>query len=453
MARQMRGSAHKGAVIAAALGGLLFGFDTAVIAGVTHALTDSFALTPSGLGAAVSAALIGTLIGALGAGSPGDRYGSRAVLIWIGIAYIISAIGCALSGNLPLFIAFRLLGGLAIGGSSVLAPVYIAEISPSDKRGRLVASFQLSIVIGILAAYLSNALIGLASDAPDLWRIKLGVAALPAGLFLILLLRIPDSPRWLLQRGRPDDARRAIDQLAMADADMLMNSAPAAARASQPDRLSWRAHRTPILLAIAIAAFNQLSGINAILYYLGDIFAMAGFSSLSADLQSVAIGIANLAATLIGMTMIDRVGRRPLLLIGAAGTAVALAGVATIYTLDRGQALLLPMLISFILFFALSQGAVIWVYLSEIFPTAVRARGQALGSAVHWGLNAAIAFGFPIVAQGSRAAPFWLFSIAMIAQLLVVWRYFPETRGSRLEDGPLTGDARHGKPPYDDHAH
>lgn len=453
MVRHRDGSAHKGAVIAAALGGLLFGFDTAVIAGVTHALTDSFALSPSGLGAAVSAALIGTLIGALGAGAPGDRYGSRAVLLWIGIAYIISAIGCALSSQLSLFFAFRLLGGLAIGGSSVLAPVYIAEISPPERRGRLVASFQLSIVIGILAAYLSNALISLAMEGPDAWRIKLGVAAIPAGLFLILLLRIPDSPRWLLQQGRIDEARRALDRLAMVDGDRLLANIPATTIAAH--RLSWRAHRKPILLAIAIAAFNQLSGINAILYYLGDIFAMAGFDSLSADLQSVAIGIANLVATLIGMTMIDRAGRRPLLLIGAAGTAMALAGVATIYALDRGQALLLPMLIGFIFFFALSQGAVIWVYLSEIFPTAVRARGQALGSAVHWGLNALIAFGFPIVAQESRAMPFCVFAVAMLMQGLVVWRYFPETRGSSLEDGirPLTGDVRHGKPAYDDPAH
>ncbi|WP_420144274.1 sugar porter family MFS transporter [Sphingobium sp.] len=455
MTGQQAGSAHLGAVVAAALAGLLFGFDTAVIAGVTHALTDSYALSPSGLGAAVSAALVGTLVGALAAGVPGDRYGSRTVLIWIGIAYIVSAIGCAASPNLSLFIAFRLLGGLAIGGSSVLAPVYIAEISPPERRGRLVASFQLSIVVGILAAYLSNALIGIAYDAPDMWRLKLGVAAIPACLFLLLLLRIPDSPRWLLQKGRVDDARRAFTRLAMPDADRLMADASTADTATGQEKLSWSAHRKPILLAIAIAAFNQLSGINAILYYLGDIFAMAGFDSLSADLQSVAIGIANLFATLIGMMLIDRAGRRLLLLIGAAGTAIALAGVATIYTLDRGQALLLPMLVGFILFFAVSQGAVIWVYLSEIFPTAVRARGQSLGSAVHWGLNAIIAFGFPIVAQGSRAMPFWLFAIAMLVQLLVVWRYFPETRGTRLEDGigPLTGEVRHGKPHHDDHAH
>jgi MFS family permease len=198
-------------------------------------------------------------------------------------------------------------------------------------------------------------------------------------------------------------------------------------------RLRWRFHRRPILLAIALALFNQLSGINAILYYLGDIFAAAGFSAVSADLQAVAIGVANLLATLLGMAVIDQIGRKPLLLIGAAGTALALAAVAIIYTTGHGQLLLLPALIAFILFFAVSQGAVIWVYLSEIFPTAVRARGQAIGSATHWGLNALLAFGFPIVAQYTQALPFWLFAAAMLVQFVVVWRYFPETRGISLE--------------------
>mgnify|MGYP000722321003 CR=1 FL=1 len=228
--RRSRGSA----ATAAALGGLLFGFDTAVIAGVTQALTDSFDLTPAGLGAAVSAALVGTLVGALGAGKPSDRHGSRVILIWIGVAYILSAIGCALSGNLILFVAFRLLGGLAIGGSSVAAPVYIAEISPAAKRGRMVAAFQLSIVIGILAAYLSNALIGMSSDAPELWRVKLGVAAAPACLFIMLLLLIPDSPRWLLQQGRAEAARAAIDRL-MEAVDMVRHDSPAVFRAIERD--------------------------------------------------------------------------------------------------------------------------------------------------------------------------------------------------------------------------
>jgi len=421
------------AVVAASLGGLLFGFDTAVISGVTEALRGVFGLSAVGLGVAVSAALIGTLIGALGAGEPGDKYGSRAVLIWIAIAYIISALGSAMSWNLEAFVSFRFLGGLAIGGSSVLAPVYIAEVSPAARRGFLVALFQLNVVIGILVAYVSNFAIGRLVTADLAWQAKLGIAALPAILFLIMLLRIPPSPRWLAQSGRDEEARGAIALLGMGDPQTAIAEFHADHASMADAQLSWTAYRKPILLAIGIAAFNQLSGINAILYYLGDIFAAAGFDRLSADLQSVAIGIANLLATFVGMTMIDRAGRRPLLLIGAAGTGVALAAVATIYSTGHGQALLLPALIGFILFFAISQGAVIWVYLSEIFPTAVRARGQALGSATHWGMNALIAFGFPVVARYTQAAPFWFFAAAMAVQFLVVWRFFPETRGVTLE--------------------
>ncbi|UIJ44363.1 sugar porter family MFS transporter [Sphingomonas cannabina] len=426
-------SLNPNAVVAAALGGLLFGFDTAVIAGVTDALRHSFGLSPVALGSAVSAALVGTLIGALGTGAPGDRYGSRTMLLWVAIAYVVSAVGSAASGGLAMLIGFRFIGGLAIGGSSVLAPVYIAEISPAERRGLLVGSFQLSIVAGILAAYVSNFLIGRVIDGELAWRLKLGVAALPALLFLAMLLRIPQSPRWLVQKGREAEAREAIRQLSMGDPDRLIAQFRAGEDQGSGARLDWRRHHKPILLAVAIALFNQLSGINAILYYLGDIFAAAGFSGLSADLQSVAIGVANLVATLVGMAVIDRIGRKPLLLTGAAGTAAALAAVAAIYTSGTGQVWLLPALIVFILFFAISQGAVIWVYLSEIFPTAVRARGQAIGSATHWGMNALIAFGFPVVAQHMQALPFWFFAAAMVVQFIVVWRYFPETRGISLE--------------------
>lgn len=431
---------NRSAVGAASLGGLLFGFDTAVIAGVTDALRTTFHLGAAELGAAVSAALIGTLVGALGAGPPGDRFGSRTMLYWIAGAYIVSAIGSAAAGGLMVLIGFRFIGGLAIGGSSVLAPVYIAEVSPAERRGQLVGLFQLSIVIGILAAYVSNFLVARAIDGDLAWRVKLAVAALPALLFLLLLLRIPHSPRWLAQRSRLAEAGAAIRALRMGDPELLLPQFSAAGPLSDA-RLSWALHRRPILLAIALALFNQLSGINAILYYLGDIFAAAGFSAVSADLQAVAIGAANLLATLIGLLVIDRVGRKPLLLVGAIGTALALAAVATIYTLDRGQVLLLPALILFILFFAVSQGAVIWVYLSEIFPTPVRARGQAIGSATHWGMNALLAFGFPIVAQYTQALPFWLFAAAMLVQFAVVWRYFPETRGISLErlEGTLEG--------------
>ena len=421
------------AVGTASLGGLLFGFDTAVISGVTEALRGVFGLSAIGLGAAVSAALIGTLIGALGAGKPGDTFGSRAVLIWIAIAYVISALGSAMSWNLAVFVAFRFLGGLAIGGSSVLAPVYIAEVSPAARRGFLVALFQLNIVIGILVAYVSNFVVGRLVTGDLAWQLKLGIAALPAVLFLIMLLRIPPSPRWLVQRGREEEARVAIALLGMGDPQTVIAEFRGDDGNVRDARLGWAAYRKPILLAVGIAMFNQLSGINAILYYLGDIFAAAGFDRLSADLQSVAIGVANLLATFVGMTVIDRAGRKPLLLIGAAGTGVALAAVATIYSTGQGQVLLLPALIGFILFFAISQGAVIWVYLSEIFPTAVRARGQALGSATHWGMNALIAFGFPVVARYTQAAPFWFFAAAMVVQFVIVWRFFPETRGVVLE--------------------
>ncbi|WHU03208.1 MULTISPECIES: sugar porter family MFS transporter [unclassified Sphingomonas] len=432
---------NRSAVGAASLGGLLFGFDTAVIAGVTDALRHSFHLSPAQLGAAVSAALVGTLVGALGAGPPGDRFGSRTMLYWIAGAYILSAIGSAAAGGLAMLVAFRFIGGLAIGGSSVLAPVYIAEVSPAERRGALVGLFQLSIVIGILAAYVSNFLIARAIDGELAWRVKLAVAAAPALLFLLLLLRIPHSPRWLAQRGRLTEAGNAIRTLRMGDPETLLPQFTAAAIPGSAARLSWALHRRPILLAFALALFNQLSGINAILYYLGDIFAAAGFSAVSADLQAVAIGVANLLATLLGLAVIDRVGRKLLLLIGAIGTALALAAVATIYTLGQGQMFLLPALIAFILFFAVSQGAVIWVYLSEIFPTAVRARGQAIGSATHWGMNALLAFGFPIVAQYTQALPFWLFAGAMLVQFVIVWRYFPETRGISLErlEGTLEG--------------
>jgi len=423
---------NRSAIVAASLGGLLFGFDTAVIAGVTEALRGTFGLSAAQLGAAVSAALVGTLIGALGAGAPGDRYGSRTMLYWIALAYIVSAIGSAASNGLAMLVAFRFIGGLAIGGSSVLAPVYIAEVSPAERRGQLVGLFQLSIVVGILAAYVSNFLVARAIEGDLAWRLKLAVAAIPAVIFFLMLLRIPHSPRWLAQRGRVGEARDAIVTLSMGEPERLLSEFGAATQSTR-NRLDWTFHRRPILLAIALALFNQLSGINAILYYLGDIFAAAGFNAVSSDLQAVAVGLANLLATLLGMTVIDRVGRKPLLLIGAAGTALALAAVALIYTLGRGQMLLLPALILFILFFAVSQGAVIWVYLSEIFPTAVRARGQAIGSATHWGMNALLAFGFPIVAQYTQALPFWLFAAAMLVQFVVVWRYFPETRGVPLE--------------------
>jgi sugar porter (SP) family MFS transporter len=434
----MGGAAHIRVIIIASLAGLLFGFDTAVVAGVTGALREVFALTPAGLGAMVSSALWGTLLGALVLGRPGDRFGSRNMLRVIGLLYVVSAVGCALASSLPVFVFWRFLAGIAIGGSSVLAPVYLAEIAPAERRGALVGLFQMNIVVGILLAYGSNFCVARLIGGGDVWRYKLAIAALPALMFLSLLFTIPQSPRWLALKGRLEDAAASLRRLGNADPQAQL-AEYAAAAGVQPHlraRLSWAVYRRPILLAVGLACFNQLSGINAILYYLGDIFAGAGFSRLSADAQSVAVGATNLLATLLGMALIDRLGRKTLLLLGSVGMAAALVGVALIMANDAARSWLLVLLVGFIASFALSQGAVIWVYLSEIFPTAVRARGQSVGSAAHWLLNAVISGVFPIIAAHSKAAPFAFFAAMMVLQFITVLFFFPETRGVPLEQMP-----------------
>lgn len=422
--------------VVAAIGGLLFGFDTAVIAGVTDALTHAFRLDPNGLGITVAAALAGTIIGAVLAGFPGDRFGRRDSLRGMAVLYVVSALGCAIAWNWPSLVLSRFIGGLGIGGSSVLGPMYIAEISPAKWRGRLVGFFQLNVVAGILIAYLSNYLIGTAGFGANEWRWKLGVSALPAAFFLAMLYSIPRSPRWLVSKHRSQEAQQVLEMIGETDietelADMKATMAQGQTRSAEP--LFVRKYRLPIFLAISIGMFNQLSGINAILYYLNDIFAKAGFTKVSADLQSVAIGATNLLFTILAMSIIDRAGRRKLLLTGSVGTAICLAGVAAIFLSGSHENLLLWCLIGFIAFFGFSQGAVIWVYLSEVFPNSVRARGQSLGSFTHWFMNALISWIFPIVAARSRALPFLFFSAMMVAQFFVVLTIYPETKGVSLE--------------------
>ncbi|WP_448659132.1 sugar porter family MFS transporter [Sphingomonas sp. CJ99] len=416
-------------VIAAALSGLLFGFDTAVIAGVTGELVRVFQLTPSGLGFAVSIALWGTLIGAFVAGPLGDRFGSRSMLAVTALLYLGSALASALAGSEATFAVARFVGGLAIGASSVLAPVYISELAPARLRGRLVGTFQLCIVLGILAAYASNAM--LAQSGGDVaWRWKLGVAVAPAALLLAMTLVMPTSPRWLIGRGRDGEGRALAHRLGVE-----LGTPGAAAVPQARERLSFARHRRPILLAVALAGFNQLSGINAILYYLNDVFAAAGFSSLSADRQAVAIGLCNLVATVLGMALIDRAGRKALLVAGGIGCAVALLLTGMVQAGLLPPSLLLPGLVLFILSFGLSQGAVIWVYLSEIFPQSVRAQGAALGAGTHWLLNALIAWAYPPVAAYSAAIPFFAFAAFMLLQSLLVARLFPETNGRTIDAG------------------
>ena len=423
--------------IVAALGGLLFGFDTAVIAGATSALKDIFHLSDGMLGVTVSSALWGTIIGAIFGGVPGDKYGRRDSLRIMAVLYIVSAVGSALSWDLPSLLFFRFIGGLGIGGSSVLGPLYIAEIAPAAWRGRLVGFFQFNVVAGILVAYLSNYLIGLAGFSMDAeWRWKLGVSAAPAVLFFVMLFLIPRSPRWLATQGRIDEARDVLRLTNSADYReelTAIQQSVAAERETVAVPLFSARNRLPIFLAISIGAFNQLSGINAILYYLNDIFAQAGFSKVSGDIQAVLVGFTNLLFTTIAMTMIDKLGRKRLLLIGAVGTAVCLFGVAYIFWAKAYQEYLIWLLIGFIAFFAFSQGAVIWVYLSEVFPQRARARGQSLGSFTHWAMNAIISAIFPLVAASSGSLPFFFFGAMMVLQFIVVLLVYPETKGVTLE--------------------
>ena len=422
----------------AALGGLLFGLDTAVISGVTEALQGKFALTDAMLGFTVSSALIGTVLGALVAGSPADRYGRRAVMLVVAFSYVLSALGTALAPRWDVLIAFRALGGLAIGAASVVTPIYIAEVSPARLRGRLVALNQFNIVLGILLAFLSNYVVAQLASPETAWRWMFGVVAAPSLLYLTVSLLLPESPRWLAIHGRPDKAEAVMARLGFLDpARELSHIRDAEARIGMRDhaRLLQARHTKPVGCAIAIAMFNQLSGINALLYYAPRIFQLAGAHGDAALLQSIAVGSVNLLFTVLALFLIDRVGRRPLLLVGSLVCAAALLLVG--YQLQAAKpqgGLILIGLLVFIAAFAMSQGAVIWVFISEIFPSSVRGKGQALGSTTHWVMAAAITWLFPIFASHLGGWVFAFFGAMMLLQFLWAWRAMPETNGVALED-------------------
>jgi len=423
-------------IVVGALGGLLFGFDTAVISGTTHSITQIFGLSAGQLGFTVSAALCGTVIGSMCAGYLGQWLGGRDSLRILAACYLVSALGCAFAPNWYALLSSRFIGGLGIGGSSVIGPVYIAEVAPAAWRGRLVGTFQINIVVGILVAYLSNYLIGLQSLGTNEWRWQLGVAAIPALLFLMLLIGNPPSARWLAMKNRISEARDVLRQLGSADPDAELAEIVASVRttsAADTEALFQRKYLRPIYLAIAIAMFNQLVGINAVLYYLDDIFGMAGFDKVSGNLQAVAVGASNLIATFIAMSLIDRIGRKMLLLIGSVGMAICLGGAASIFFTQQHQSLLLFLIVGYVGFFGLSQGAVIWVYISEIFPNRVRAKGQSLGSSTHWIMNAIVSGVFPVLATRSAGYPFLFFCGMVILQFFVVFFLFPETKGVTLE--------------------
>lgn len=421
--------------VVAALGGLLFGFDTAVISGTTNALTNTYHLSPALLGITVSSALVGTVVGAMTAGIPGQKFGRRDSLRVMAIFYVISALGCALAWNWPALIFFRFVGGVGIGGSSVLGPMYIAEIAPTEWRGRLVGFFQVNIVVGILLAYMSNVLIDMMHLGATEWRWQLGVSGIPATFFLIALFGIPRSPRWLAMQAKLDEALNVLRLTGIPHPQNELDEIVASIHLERhsTDPLFSRQYRLPIFLAITVGMFCQLSGINAILYYLNDIFALAGATKVSGALQAVAVGATNLVATLLAMAVIDRFGRKKLLLVGTTGLIVCLAAVSYVFMTHQHLHWLVWLLMAYIACFAISQGAVVWVYISEVFPTRVRSKGQALGSSSHWITNAIISLIFPIMATSSGAYPFIFFAAMMVLDVFLILKYYPETKGISLE--------------------
>lgn len=422
--------------ITVALGGFLFGFDTAVISGAEQSIQEIWGLNSFRHGLTVSIALIGTVIGALFGGIPSDRLGRKRTLFWIAVLYLISALGSAMAVNWYLFLVFRLLGGLGVGASSVAAPMYISEISPAKSRGRLVALFQFNVVFGIVIAYISNYFI--AGTGPSAWRWMLGVEAFPAILFLILVLYIPRSPRWLILKKNLVEEARAILTLINPD---NVDETITAIQQSRHDRngekrlFASRLYRMPILLAVLFAVFNQVSGINAIIYYAPRIFEMTGLGKSSALLSTAGIGIVNFSFTLLALRFIDKIGRRTLMKVGSVGLIITLGLVARAFYTESFGGFAVPIfLFLYIAFFAFSQGAVIWVFISEIFPNQVRASGQSLGSFTHWFMAAVIAFSFPSLTEKFGGGnTFLVFAIMMVLQLIFVLRLMPETKGRSLE--------------------
>jgi sugar porter (SP) family MFS transporter len=423
------------------LGGLLFGFDTAVIAGTTDWLKRTFSLTDSTLGFTVASALIGTIVGSVAVGRPADSVGCRAVLVVLAILYFFSAIGCAMAEGWWTFLVSRFLGGLAVGGASVVAPMYIAEISPARLRGRLVGMMQFNVIFGILLAYLSNWSINHffgAALGEAQYRWMFGIQAVPAAVFFALLFLTPQSPRWLVAKRRLDEAKTVLarcgtDTGSVEDEIREIEVSLDLEHHSLAERFFQKKYRKPILFAVVLAAFNQLSGINAVLYYTPDIFKMAGAGVESALLQSVIIGFVMLVTTGLAMAVIDRAGRKTLMIVGSLGYIVGLAGTAWAFYTGGNGTLLLVSLMIFVAAHGFGQGAVVWVFLSEIFPNRVRARGQALGSFTVWTTNAVISWTFPMIAAAAGWMAFAFYLVCMVVQLAWVLLVMPETRGVSLE--------------------
>jgi len=418
--------------ITVGLGGMLFGLDVAVISGAELAIQALWKLDSWTHGLAIATALYGTVVGAALGGIPADRFGRKPTLLWIGISFFVSSIGAALASNVEYFMLFRFLGGLGIGASSVVAPIYISEIAPAKHRGKLVISFQLNVVLGILIAYISNYFIqGMEND----WRIMLGVVGIPSLLFSVLILFTPETPTFLLLKRNDLEGAKKVLALADPNPDETIQRITENQKTQiHGERLFSKKFVTPLVLSFLFSFFNQMSGINAIIYYAPRIYELTGLGKESALLSTAGIGLANLLFTMVGWYFIDRVGRRKLMYIGSFGYIISLGLIALSFYQESFT--MVPVYIFvFIASHAIGQGSVIWVFISEIFPNSVRASGMAWGSLTHWILAALVANFFPIFTEMfGGTAIFGFFGIMMIGQLAYVMFMMPETKGTSLEE-------------------
>jgi len=422
--------------IVAALGGFLFGFDTAVISGAEQFIQNLWQLDDVSHGLAVAIALYGTVIGAMLGGIPADKLGRKVTLFWVGVLYFVSALGSALAPEIYSFMIFRFIGGLGVGASSVAAPMYISEIAPANMRGRLVALFQFNVVLGIVIAYISNYF--LADIGENAWRWMLGVEAIPATIYTIMIFFVPQSPRWLIVKKEQVEKARAIltkiDPSTVESALVAIQASHMSKAEAATSRFFSKKYSFPIMLAVLFAFFNQMAGINAIIYYAPRVFTMAGAEAGAALLSTAGVGLTNLIFTMVGITLIDKFGRRTLMFIGSIGLIATLGLVSRAFFLESFGGVPIFLFV-YIAFFALSQGAVIWVFISEIFPNEVRANGQSLGSFTHWIMAAIVANVFPYFANTFGGGPVFLFfTVMMVLQLLFVWKLMPETKGKSLEE-------------------
>ncbi|HRR06904.1 MAG TPA: sugar porter family MFS transporter [Victivallales bacterium] len=423
----------------AGLSGLLMGFNTAVISGVEKTIQQIFSLNQFWQGFTVAIAIIGAMLGALTAGKPADLFGRKQTLFIIALLFLLSGLGSALSNHWTGFLIYRFLGGLAVGAATIVGPMYIAEISPAEKRGRLVLIFQINVVTGLLLAYISNYVISLFVEQ-NAWRWMLSIQTIPAILFITFIPFIPQTPRWLLIRNEREKAIMILEKLGEKNAEeqiSIIEKSLNSEKALKSERLFTKQLTLPIVLAILVAFFNQFSGINAIMYYAPRIFEISGLNHASSLFQSITLGLTNLIFTLLASLFIDKIGRKKLLMIGSVGMVVMLTLVAVAFIFEKiGGTVILLGLIGFLAFFASSQGAVIWVYISEIFPNKVRAKGQTLGGFTHWILAAFISWLFPVITKDNSiftGYAFAFFALMMLIQFIVVNKLFPETKGKALE--------------------